>query len=191
MNLTSLQKLYTCLLILLSLQPVQAAPSKLEPQIIYWPDLIPKFSSKAIKHLKESLIEIPSLPNFGNVDPSDAGNWLENKNLQTMKTVSILEGEYIKITGYISTYSKQKRTKDRNFILVPEFGAGLFLPLPAPNQIIFLSIDKETVIENLTPRTFEKPVAVTGTLHTHPTLNQHIGYKLTTDKITLPIAAKH
>jgi len=68
------------------------------------------------------------------------------EQIGTFNVVSDLNGEHIRIPGYVVPFDFNAEGKHTEFLLVPYFGACLHPPPPPPNQIILVKSKTPTKI---------------------------------------------
>jgi uncharacterized protein len=74
-----------------------------------------------------------------------------------------LEGTTIELTGFIVPLELEPSGSIIEFFLVPYVGACIHVPPPAPNQMVYVHMDKSLPLQPL-----YEPYTVTGRLHAHP-----------------------
>ncbi len=83
------------------------------------------------------------------------------EQIGTYNVVDSLNGEKIRIPGYIVPLDFNAKSEHGEFLLVPYFGACLHTPPPPPNQIIFVTAIPAAKISNI-----YDPVWLEGTMKT-------------------------
>lgn len=83
------------------------------------------------------------------------------EQIGTYNVVDSLNGEKIRIPGYIVPLDFSAKSEHTEFLLVPYFGACLHTPPPPPNQIVFVTADPAAKISNI-----NEPVWLEGTMKT-------------------------
>ncbi len=78
-----------------------------------------------------------------------------------MGVVEKLDGERVKLPGFIVPLEIADGGKVSEFLLVPYFGACIHYPPPPPNQIVYVTVPKPAELESLWT-----PVWVTGEMRT-------------------------
>lgn len=107
---------------------------------------------------------------------------LRSLNFQTGKasdTLRFLEKRRVRLPGFIVPLEDfQERAKE--FLLVPYFGACVHLPPPPPNQMIYVTMNKETSIS------WWNPVWIEGTLQviSYKSVYGNAGYRMRVDRVT-------
>jgi len=83
------------------------------------------------------------------------------EQIGTYNVVQSLDGEKIRIPGYVVPLDFSAKDEHEEFLLVPYFGACLHTPPPPPNQIIYVKADPAAEIPNI-----YDPVWLEGTMKT-------------------------
>jgi len=81
--------------------------------------------------------------------------------LSSTRIVSAMDGQAIRIPGFIVPMEFDDDQNITQFFLVPFFGACIHVPPPPPNQIIFVNYPKGMKIDDL-----DDPIWVSGVLET-------------------------
>ncbi len=147
-----------------------------DPDTLKWEALMPAASAAAVK-LEQDRFLADLKARYGETDPSDKAvtaldQIQEGSALDMMpqmggfETVPRLDGEYVRIPGYIVPLDLTSRFRQSEFLFVPHKGACIHSPPPPPNQII--------LIRSKTPFRLSDiwvPYWVEGELHAEPTHN--------------------
>jgi hypothetical protein len=72
-----------------------------------------------------------------------------------------LDGQLVKLPGYIVPLDSDEGGLIQEFLLVPYFGACIHVPPPPPNQIVFVKLAKPYNLKSMAD-----PVWITGTMKT-------------------------
>ena len=102
------------------------------------------------------------------------------EQLGTFNTVSELNGQNIRLPGFVVPFDFNAENAYTEFLLVPYFGACLHTPPPPPNQIVYVKAAPPATVYDI-----RDPVWVEGVLKTGE-FNSDIGdsaYELTMSKI--------
>ena len=83
------------------------------------------------------------------------------EQIGTFNVVEDLNGEKIRIPGYVVPLDFSAKSEYTEFLLVPYFGACLHTPPPPPNQIIFVKALPAVKLENI-----YEPIWLEGTMRT-------------------------
>ena len=185
-----------------SLNTLQA--DELKIRLVYWEDLMPEGEDVVLEKLYEEYYQnlekeyaaiAEQRENTANSDsssdnsgenPFDLSNIIEGAANDTMdqigtfNVVESLDGELIRIPGYVVPLDFDAQSKYTEFLLVPYFGACLHTPPPPPNQILFVT----SATPALVPSIYD-PVWVEGTLKTGEFSSDlaNTAYELTLSKV--------
>jgi hypothetical protein len=85
----------------------------------------------------------------------------------SMGVVEELDGEEIRMPGYIVPLDLAESGTFAEFLLVPYLGACIHVPPPPPNQIVFVQMDEPVEIEDIWV-----PFWVEGTLRTRNAMTE-------------------
>jgi len=102
------------------------------------------------------------------------------EQIGTFNVVESLNGEKVRIPGYIVPLDFSAKSEHGEFLLVPYFGACLHTPPPPPNQIVFVKADPAAKIPNI-----DEPVWLEGRMKTGK-FNSDLGnsaYELSLSKL--------
>ncbi|MGF1463708.1 MAG: DUF3299 domain-containing protein [Maricaulaceae bacterium] len=133
-----------------------SAPALAEPpRTVYWEDLMPEGELDALQQQyddfyasveQQLLDQAPqSLFDFGG--QGGPGGVLEGSALDTMpqlgtfNVVDELDGERVRIPGFVLPFEYSASGEVSEFLLVPYFGACIHTPPPPPNQIVHVTAD--------------------------------------------------
>jgi len=159
-------------------KPVYWGVKEGEPLTIMWEDLMPEGSEEELMREYEQFYAMLEKRYAANTttladaaDPYAAiaeGSDLDfMPQLGTFDTVEELNGEEVRIPGYVVPFDFDSSKRHREFLFVPYMGACIHTPPPPPNQIIFIRADPAVRIDDVwTPYWLE------GTLKTEKTENE-------------------
>jgi hypothetical protein len=138
---------------------------------VKWIDLMPKSDLDALLTPPDYLDEIQDgsfedqINNqVQNTVPSDASSNDDNRYHQALISTRIIpemEGQAIRIPGFVVPLEFNGEQTVTQFFLVPFFGACIHEPAPPPNQIIFIDYPQGIKLNSL-----YEPVWVSGILNT-------------------------
>lgn len=134
------------------------------PKVITWDDLIPPG------------VPYPQIVGEGQMDEQN-DSWRPLFDMNASRLNPVLNGEYVKIPGYIIPIDLSKKGVT-SFVLVPYVGACIHTPPPPPNQLIFVTTETPWSRDSLWD-----PVWVTGRMR-HERQSTEVadtGYMLTAD----------
>ena len=102
---------------------------------------------------------------FGEPDgPGGVGGW----GSMSVGVVEALDGELVKLPGFIVPLEVTDDGKVSEFLLVPYFGACIHYPPPPPNQIVYVTSDEPIELESTWA-----PIWATGVLATETRTSQY------------------
>jgi len=122
---------------------------------IGWTDLIPKADLEALLNPPKSVTEIEdgSLEDQINSKIQNANSdAIDDRYQQALMSTSVvaeMDGESVRIPGFIVPLEFLDDQTTTEFFLVPYFGACIHSPPPPPNQIIFVKYAKGLKLEAL------------------------------------------
>lgn len=132
---------------------------------IQWIDLLPESEKTAYLRNQRKLIDIPPLPDLGALSAESDNSWLDRQPIGSHQAVSKHNNRQIELVGYpIPFSSRVQDSQTLTFLLVPELGAGLYLPAPPPNQTVRVNLPKDLAEARGRQPAPEKPVRITGLL---------------------------
>ena len=147
-----------------------------EALTIMWEDLMPEGSEEAlIREYEEfyAMLEKRYAANTTTLFDADPYAAIEEGSefdfmpqLGTFDTVEDLNGEHVRIPGYVVPFTFDSSQKWDEFLFVPYMGACIHTPPPPPNQIILIRSDPATRVEDIWA-----PYWIEGTLSTEKTEN--------------------
>lgn len=143
------------ILLSLAIAPVAAAETgKLRE--LGWDDLIPPQGTplpEPVKPIESRVSPAPRKPSTGGGSPFS--------HMYPYNPVMSLNGQYVKLPGYVVPLDSDAGGLLREFLLVPYFGACIHVPPPPSNQIVYVRLMKPYELKSM-----EDPVWVTGTITT-------------------------
>lgn len=153
--------------------PVAANAATGKPRELTWDDLIPPAGTPLPEPVK---------PIVSKTVPRDraAGNGTPFAHMYPYNPVLSLNGQYVKLPGYVVPLESDAGGELREFLLVPYFGACIHVPPPPSNQIVYVKLKKPWLLKSM-----EDPVWVTGTMATQLWTNDaaDADYVLTADSV--------
>lgn len=87
--------------------------------------------------------------------------------LGSFDTVTELNGEFVRIPGYVVPFDFNSKARHSELLFVPYMGACIHTPPPPPNQIIFVRADPAIQVEDIWA-----PYWIEGTLNTEKVENE-------------------
>ena len=94
--------------------------------------------------------------------------------------VKALDGQRVKLPGYIVPLDVDAQNRVSEFLLVPYFGACIHVPPPPSNQIVHVTAELGVSLDDL-----YQPFWVEGTLRVEPISSElaEVGYQMSAEKI--------
>ena len=108
-----------------------------EPKTLYWEDLLPEGEVERLNELYAAGAGVP----MGH-SPNDPMMSTSPSQIGTFNVVEELEGELVRIPGFVLPFEYSESGKISEFLLVPYFGACIHVPPPPPNQIVYVTSEK-------------------------------------------------
>lgn len=136
--------------------PGAAAAETGKPRELSWDDLIPPEGTP----LPEPVKPIESRASTARQRPS-TGSGSPFSHLYPYNPVMSLNGQYVKLPGYVVPLESDAGGLLSEFLLVPYYGACIHVPPPPSNQIVYVRLNKPYLLKSM-----EDPVWITGTITT-------------------------
>ncbi len=126
-----------------------------EPRTIDWEALIPEGDSEELDELYaayyaslqganptsgQSLYDLGNSSSFGDIEEGSAQDVMPQ--IGTFNVVEELDGQRVRIPGFVLPFEYAASGKITEFLLVPYFGACIHTPPPPPNQIVYVTAEK-------------------------------------------------
>ncbi|MBN8278979.1 MAG: DUF3299 domain-containing protein [Gammaproteobacteria bacterium] len=144
-----------------------------KPRELRWDDLVPAAGTP---------LPAPVKPIVSNKGPKGqaTGNGTPFSHMYPYNPVMALNGQYVKLPGYVVPLESDEGGLLSEFLLVPYYGACIHVPPPPSNQIVYVKLKKPWRLESM-----QDPVWVTGTLATQLWTNDaaDADYVLTADGV--------
>jgi len=148
-----------------------------EASLLVWEDLMPAGEEELLAELYADFYEdvdvrlrqqitLAEAAEEGNVDLTD--NIAEGSEADTMEqigtfnVVGSLDGQKIRIPGYVVPFDFSANSVYKEFLLVPYFGACLHTPPPPPNQIIYVKSKQAVKLTDIFAPVWLEGVMSTG-----------------------------
>ena len=154
----------------------QVDQDKVKATLLVWDDLMPvgedavlaELYSEFYENVEDRIRKQMALSNPNIDENSYVGDIISEGSAQdtmeqigTFNVVDSLNGEKIRIPGYIVPLDFDAKSEHEEFLLVPYFGACLHTPPPPPNQIVYVKANPAAKIPNI-----NEPVWLEGTMKT-------------------------
>ncbi|MEO0608418.1 MAG: DUF3299 domain-containing protein [Pseudomonadota bacterium] len=141
-------------------KPVYWGVKEGEPLTLMWEDLMPDGSEEALMAEYEAFYAMlekryaantTTLANaadpYAKIEEGSAFDFMPQ--LGSFDTVDALDGEFVRMPGYIVPFDFSTTRRQTEFLFVPYMGACIHTPPPPPNQIVFIRADPPTQIEDI------------------------------------------
>ena len=144
--------------------------------LLVWEDLMPVGEEEVLAELystffeemenrnlpQQTLAEAAKEDNISLTDAIPEGSAQDTmEQIGTFNVVDSLNGEKIRLPGYIVPLDFDAKSEHGEFLLVPYFGACLHTPPPPPNQIVYVKANPAAKIPNI-----NEPVWLEGPMKT-------------------------
>lgn len=112
-------------------ESVERVEAGLAAETLSWRDLMPEEELDALDALNEGTADPSLMSRFTGSSP------VENQ-IGTFNAVEALDGQVVRMPGYILPLDYAEQGEAREFLLLPYHGACVHYPPPPPNQIVYL-----------------------------------------------------
>jgi len=155
---------------------VKISEDKSSATLLVWEDLMPEgedallaeLYSEFYEEMETQMRQQMTLADAAREDNATVTDIISEGSAQdtmeqigTYNVVDSLDGEKIRIPGYVVPLDFSAKSEHDEFLLVPYFGACLHTPPPPPNQIIYVKANPAAKIPNI-----YDPVWLEGTMKT-------------------------
>lgn len=163
------------LALLLASLPTQAARE------LSWDDLIPPGTADQFG-MPQPMHDMSQLADVLSENANAGGTSVVDQQKPQAPTVAKLDGEDVKLPGYIVPLTLTDDNRVTEFLLVPYFGACIHVPPPPSNQIVLVQSDEGVALD----ATYV-PFWITGTLHVEQSERElaSAGYRMRASKIEI------
>ncbi|MCI4643908.1 MAG: DUF3299 domain-containing protein [Hyphomonadaceae bacterium] len=130
-----------------------------EPLPLRWEDLMPEGSEEELYRQQEEFYRMlqqryaansSSLADAQPFDEIEEGSAMDfMPQFGTFDVVEDLDGELIRIPGYVVPFDFTPNRRLNEFLFVPYMGACIHTPPPPPNQIIFVRADPAVKVDDI------------------------------------------
>ena len=163
---------------LLALLLMVALPAWAEaPRDLSWQEMIPP----------DAPVEVPNmtpLHNLSNMADALAAEAAPaaKQDLPNAPVVATLNGQHIRLPGYIVPLEVSEEGRTTEFLLVPYFGACIHVPPPPSNQIVHVTSKEGVKLDEL-----YQPYWIVGALQVKPSTSElaDAGYQMDAQKIVV------
>ena len=171
MNTSVLSRVVLALWMLMSTS-LWAASSK----ELTWAEMIPPDAPPEVPNMTP----LHDLSQLGNLDPEAAP--AAKQDLPDAPVVSALDGQLIRLPGYIVPLEVSEDGRTTDFLLVPYFGACIHVPPPPSNQIVHVTSKEGIRLDEL-----YQPYWIEGAMQVKPSTSElaDAGYQMEAQKIVV------
>lgn len=143
-----------------------------EPRVLTWQEMIPP-DAPVVKPITAPLHDLSKL---GDLESAPAAHQLA----PDAPMVKALDGQRVRLPGYIVPLDVDEAGRVTDFLLVPYFGACIHVPPPPPNQIVHVTSELGVKVDELyQPYWIEGPMQVKNS----STELADAGYQMEAEKI--------
>ena len=169
MNRSVLPRALLALLLLVS-APLWAA----EPKELTWSEMIPPDAPPEVA----DMAPMHDLSQLGNLDPEAAP--AAKQGMPNAPVVPALDGQHIRLPGYIVPLEVREEGRTTDFLLVPYYGACIHVPPPPSNQIVHVTSKVGVKLDEL-----YQPYWIEGAMQVKPSTSElaDAGYQMDAQKI--------
>ncbi|MDO9323269.1 MAG: DUF3299 domain-containing protein [Pseudomonas sp.] len=147
-----------------------------EPRELTWTEMLP---ADAVAEAVPAPAPIHDLAKLADVLAAESGPAATQQSVAA-PVVKALDGQLIKLPGYIVPLNVTEEGRVTEFLLVPYYGACIHVPPPPPNQIVHVKTELGVLMDNLyQPFWIEGPMKVEATT----TDLAEAGYQMNASKI--------
>ncbi|MFC6337627.1 DUF3299 domain-containing protein [Pseudomonas sp. CCM 7891] len=158
-------------LLLLVALPTWAA----QPKDLSWQEMIPADAPPEIPNM-QPLHDLSSMADALSVESAPAAK----QDLPDAPVVQGLDGQHIRLPGYIVPLEVSEEGRTTEFLLVPYFGACIHVPPPPSNQIVHVKSEVGVKLDEL-----YQPYWIEGQMQVKPSSSElaDAGYQMDAEKI--------
>lgn len=169
MNMSALPRALLALLLLVA-PPLWAA----QPKELTWSEMIPPDAPTEVP----DMTPMHDLSQLGNLNPEAAP--AARQDLPDAPVVPALNGQLIRLPGYIVPLEVSENGRTTDFLLVPYFGACIHVPPPPSNQIVHVTSKEGVKLDEL-----YQPYWIEGAMQVKPSTSElaDAGYQMDAQKI--------
>ena len=159
------------LLMLVAALPLWAA----EPRDLAWSEMIPPDAPPEVPNMTP-LHDLSKMSDALAAESAPAAR----QDLPNAPVVKALDGQQIRLPGYIVPLEVSEEGRTTDFLLVPYFGACIHVPPPPSNQIVHVKSEVGVKLDEL-----YQPYWVEGPLQVKPSTSElaDAGYQMEAEKI--------
>ncbi|MNQ83209.1 hypothetical protein D3C85_982820 [compost metagenome] len=160
-------------LLMLVALPLWAA----EPKDLTWSQMIPPDAPVEVPNMKP-LHDLSQISDALSAESAPAAR----QDMPNAPVVQSLDGQHIRLPGYIVPLEVSEAGRTTEFLLVPYFGACIHVPPPPSNQIVHVKSEIGVKLEEL-----YQPYWIEGAMQVKASTSElaDAGYQMEADKIYL------
>lgn len=149
-----------------------------EPRTLEWPQLIPP-GAPVIEPQLKPLHNLSDLSNLGDALAAEAAP-AAHQQVPDAPVVKALDGQQVKLPGYIVPLEVGEDGRTTEFLLVPYYGACIHVPPPPSNQIVHVVSEIGIKVEEL-----YQPYWIEGPMRVQSSSSElaEAGYQMEAEKI--------
>ncbi|MDZ5431565.1 DUF3299 domain-containing protein [Pseudomonas fluorescens] len=160
-------------LLMLVTLPLWAA----EPKELTWSEMIPPDAPPEVPNMTP-LHDLSKMSDTLSAESAPAAK----QDMPNAPVVKALDGQNIRLPGYIVPLEVSEEGRTTDFLLVPYFGACIHVPPPPSNQIVHVKSEVGVKLDEL-----YQPYWIEGAMQVKPSSSElaDAGYQMEADKIYL------
>ncbi|WP_447771831.1 DUF3299 domain-containing protein [Pseudomonas kilonensis] len=146
-----------------------------EPRDLAWSEMIPPDATPEVPNMTP-LHDLSKMSNALAAESAPAAK----QDLPNAPVVKALDGQQIRLPGYIVPLEVSEEGRTTDFLLVPYFGACIHVPPPPSNQIVHVKSEVGVKLDEL-----YQPYWVEGPMQVKPSTSElaDAGYQMEAEKI--------
>ncbi|RMM53977.1 hypothetical protein ALQ77_03330 [Pseudomonas corrugata] len=146
-----------------------------EPRDLAWSEMIPPDAPPEVPNMTP-LHDLSQMANALSAESAPAAK----QDLPNAPVVKALDGQQIRLPGYIVPLEVSEEGRTTDFLLVPYFGACIHVPPPPSNQIVHVKSEAGVKLDEL-----YQPYWVEGPMQVKPSSSElaDAGYQMEAEKI--------
>ncbi|WP_053182438.1 DUF3299 domain-containing protein [Pseudomonas kilonensis] len=146
-----------------------------EPRDLAWSEMIPPDAPPEVPNMTP-LHDLSKMSNALAAESAPAAK----QDLPNAPVVKTLDGQQIRLPGYIVPLEVSEEGRTTDFLLVPYFGACIHVPPPPSNQIVHVKSEVGVKLDEL-----YQPYWVEGPMQVKPSTSElaDAGYQMEAEKI--------
>ncbi|AOE65309.1 DUF3299 domain-containing protein [Pseudomonas corrugata] len=146
-----------------------------EPRDLAWSEMIPPDAPPEVPNMTP-LHDLSQMANALSAESAPAAK----QDLPNAPVVKALDGQQIRLPGYIVPLEVSEEGRTTDFLLVPYFGACIHVPPPPSNQIVHVKSEVGVKLDEL-----YQPYWVEGPMQVKPSSSElaDAGYQMEAEKI--------